>query len=98
MNENAVPFTPGLLRRIFLGPLELRAGYRLLIFAAIFLDLLFPSNWLLKRSLPADLDEAVLYVLKELLTLLCLLLASLCMAKVEAGSSPSTASHGDLVS
>lgn len=69
------------LRWLLYGPAGLRAGWRLLIFAAILL-LLFRVNSLIKSALRVT-DEVVLYLIVEVLSFVSLLLASWIMSRFE---------------
>lgn len=70
------------LRRVFYGPSELRAGWRLLIFAAIVSGLLQSENFAARNWLSGIGNDAN-FVLFELCSFLSFLLASWIMAKLE---------------
>jgi membrane protease YdiL (CAAX protease family) len=71
-----------ILRRVFYGPSELRAGWRLLIFAAIVYGLLQSQNFAARKWLRGIGNDAN-FVLFELASFLSFLLASWIMAKLE---------------
>src|SRR2546422_2146586 len=51
MSEAEQSLSPSVLRRVFYGPSELRAGWRLLIFLAIVIALINVSNLMVRRVL-----------------------------------------------
>src|SRR5262249_56324088 len=71
------------LDRMFYGPLELRVGWRLLIFVVIVLSLMFAKAALI-RTLPHSSDQAISYLVDKILKFAVILLASWIMAKIEA--------------
>ena len=71
------------LDRMFYGPLELRVGWRLLIFVVIVLSLMFAKAALI-RTLPHTSDQAISYLVDKILKFAVILLASWIMAKIEA--------------
>lgn len=71
------------LRGLFYGPLELRVGWRLLIFVVMVAVLMFAKAALLRR-LPHSSDQAVSYVVDKTLKFALILLASWIMTKIEA--------------
>src|SRR6516225_11730387 len=68
---------------MFYGPLELRVGWRLLIFVVIVLALMFAKAALI-RTLPHSSDQAINYLVDKALKFAVILLASWIMAKIEA--------------
>jgi len=70
------------LRRIFYGPTELRAGWRLLIFIAMVAALTYATNLALNHLL-GGLDRDAKFLLFELLDFLIFLLASWIMGRIE---------------
>jgi len=68
---------------MFYGPLELRVGWRLLIFVVIVLVLMFAKAALI-RTLPHGGDRAISYLVDKILKFAVILLASWIMAKIEA--------------
>ena len=51
MSEAEQSLSPSVLHRVFYGPSELRAGWRLLIFLAIVIALINVSNLMVRRLL-----------------------------------------------
>lgn len=68
---------------LFYGPLELRVGWRLLIFVLTVVALMFAKDALLRR-LPHSSDPAVNYLLDKILKFAVILFASWIMTKIEA--------------
>ena len=68
---------------MFYGPLELRVGWRLLIFVVIVLALMFAKAALI-RTLPHSSDQAISYLVDKILKFAVILLATWIMAKIEA--------------
>ena len=68
---------------MFYGPLELRVGWRLLIFVVIVLSLMFAKAALI-RNLPHSSDQAISYLVDKILKFAVILLATWIMAKIEA--------------
>ena len=73
---------PPSLRRVFYGPPELRAGWRLCIFLAIVIALIQASNLMVRRVLPGA-DDTTLFLVRELMDFLIFLLASWIMGRIE---------------
>ena len=71
------------LHDLFYGPLELRAGWRLLVFVVVVMVLIFAKTALLRR-LPHSSHQAVRYLIDKTLKFTVLLSASCIMAKIEA--------------
>src|SRR5215510_11500899 len=71
------------LDRMFYGPLELRVGWRLLIFVVIVLALMFAKAAII-HTLPNSSDQAVNYLLNKTLKFTVFLLASRIMGRIEA--------------
>lgn len=76
------PSNPSLAHRILYGPLELRAGWRLLIFVGIVAALIYSTNWAVGRLLPGA-DKTMLFLLFQVINFLIFLLASFVMGKIE---------------
>jgi membrane protease YdiL (CAAX protease family) len=70
------------LRSVFYGPLELRAGWRLCIFLAIVSALVYASNLAVRRVLHGA-DDTTLFLVRELTDFLIFLLASWVMGRIE---------------
>jgi membrane protease YdiL (CAAX protease family) len=68
---------------VFFGPLELRAGWRLVIFVVIVAGLIAAKSAFM-RTLPLGNDQAVAYLVDKILKFTVFLLASWVMAKIEA--------------
>ena len=75
----------GRLRGFFYGPLQLRAGWRFMIFAAIVMVLMVAKTAFI-RLLPHVIDPATSYLVDKTLKFAVFLLASWIMAKIEARS------------
>src|SRR5450631_1131382 len=82
MIEAEQSLSPSVLRRMFSGSSELRAGWRLLIFLTIVVALINASNlvvrWLLHKA-----DETTLFLVREVMGFLIFLLASWIMGRIE---------------
>jgi len=70
------------LRRVFYGPLELRAGWRLCIFLALVSTFIWASNLTVRRLLHRA-DEVTLFLVREVMDFLIFLLASWIMGRIE---------------
>jgi len=70
------------IHRVFYGPSELRAGWRLCIFLAIVIATINASNFLIRRLLPG-IDDTTLFFVREVLEFLIFLLASWIMGRIE---------------
>ena len=75
-----VPFT--VMRRVFFGPHELHAGWRLLIFLAIVVTLINASNFIVRRLLGGT-DQDTLFLVREIMDFLIFVLASWIMGRFE---------------
>jgi uncharacterized protein len=75
------------IKRIFLGPNGLRAGWRLLIFMAIFMAMASVARLIIKRFFPAALDPTQLTPMRiiapDLLVCFILAVAAWIMSKIE---------------
>jgi uncharacterized protein len=71
-----------ILRRVFYGHGELRAGWRLSIFLAIVIALINTSNLILRRPL-SGADGGTSFLVRELMDFLIFLLASWIMGRLE---------------
>jgi uncharacterized protein len=76
------PLNPSIFHRVFYGPSELRAGWRLCIFLGIVVVLINANNLLVRRLLP-DADDTTLFLVREVLDFLISLLASWIMSRME---------------
>jgi membrane protease YdiL (CAAX protease family) len=74
--------SPSVFHRVFYGPLELRAGWRLFIFLAIVIALINASN-LMVRRLVHGADDTTLFCVREVTDFLIFLLASWIMGRIE---------------
>ena len=70
------------LRRVFFGPRELRAGWRLLIFLAIVVTLINASNFIVRRLLGGT-DQDTLFLVREIMDFLIVVLTSWIMGRFE---------------
>jgi uncharacterized protein len=73
---------PSLFHRIFFGPIELRAGWRLAIFLAIVIALINATN-LLFNWLLRGVDKTAVFLIFELINFLIFLFASWIMGRIE---------------
>jgi len=74
--------SPSLFHRVFYGPSEFRAGWRLLIFLGIVLALTNASSLMVRRLLHGA-DFATLFFVREVMAFLIFLLASWIMGRIE---------------
>jgi len=82
MAESIQSRNHNILRRVFYGPRELRAGWRLSIFLAIVIALINTSNLILRRPL-SGADSGTSFLVRELMDFLIFLLASWIMGRLE---------------
>src|SRR5437899_9511753 len=82
MSEAEQSLSPSVLRRVFYGPSELRAGWRLLIFLAIVIALINVSNLMVRRVLHGA-DNTTFFLVREVMDFLIFLLASGIMGCIE---------------
>jgi uncharacterized protein len=82
MFEAEQSVSPSVLRRVFFGSSELRAGWRLLMFLAIVVALINASN-LMVRWLLHGADDTTLFLAREVMGFLIFLLASWIMGRIE---------------
>jgi membrane protease YdiL (CAAX protease family) len=73
---------PAVAHRVFYGPSELRAGWRLLIFLAIVIAAINASNLMVRRLLHGA-DDTALFLVRELMDFLIFLAASWIMGRIE---------------
>ena len=73
------------LRRVFYGPSELRAGWRLCIFSTLIVGLIQASNAAI-RQMPQGVDETAVFLGRELMDFLIFLFASWIMGRIEGRS------------
>ena len=76
------PINPSIFHRMFYGPSELRAGWRLCIFLGIVVALINASNLLVRRLL-SGADDTALFLIREVMDFLIFLLASWIMSRME---------------
>jgi hypothetical protein len=74
--------SPSVFHRVFYGPSELRAGWRLCIFLGIVVALINASNLMVRRLLHGA-DGVTLFLVREVMDFLIFLLASLIMGRIE---------------
>jgi membrane protease YdiL (CAAX protease family) len=72
----------GPVARLLIGPNGLRAGYRLAIYAGIFLSLFAINDWLRARFM-AHMDDLLRYGIVEILAAIDLVVAAAVMARIE---------------
>lgn len=82
MTESVLSPHPTLLRRVFHGPSELRAGWRLLIFLAIVIALIKASNFMVGHLLHSA-DDTALFLVREVMDFLIFVLVSWIMGRME---------------
>lgn len=82
MIETEPSLRPSVARRVFYGPAELRAGWRLAIFLAMVIALISASNVLVGGLLPGA-DNSTLFLVREVLDLLIFLFASWVTGQIE---------------
>jgi len=82
MIDSAQYSDPTILRRIFYGASELRAGWRLLIFLGIVSALIKGNNLLVGRMLPG-VDSTTLFLENEVVDFLIFLFGSWIMGRIE---------------
>ena len=80
--ESIESVSHNVLRRVFYGPRELRAGWRLSIFLAIVIAFINASNLVFRRLL-SGVDDATSFLVRELMDFLIFLLASWIMSRLE---------------
>ena len=83
MIEAEPPLGPSVFHRVFYGPSELRAGWRLFIFLAIVIALINARNLIVRRLLH-DADDTALFFVREVGDFLIFLLASWIMGSIES--------------
>jgi membrane protease YdiL (CAAX protease family) len=82
MTEAEQPARASVLRRVFYGPSELRAGWRLLIFLAMVIALVNANNVMIRLLLRGQ-DSATLFLVREVMDFLIFLFASGIMGRIE---------------
>jgi uncharacterized protein len=82
MSEAEESLSPSVFHRVFYGPSELRAGWRLFIFLAIVIALINASNLMVRRLLHGA-DNTTLFFVREVMDFLIFLLASWIMGRIE---------------
>jgi uncharacterized protein len=83
MIEADQSLSPSVFHRVFYGPSELRAGWRLCIFLTIVIASINASNFMVRRVL-SGADDTALFLVRELLDFLIFLLASWMMGRIES--------------
>ena len=83
MIEAEPPLGPSVFHRVFYGPSELRAGWRLFIFLAIVIALINARNLIVRRLLH-DADDTALFFVREVGDFVIFLLASWIMGRIES--------------
>lgn len=82
MIEAEQSLSPSVFHRVFYGPSELRAGWRLFIFLAIVIALINADNLMVRRLLYGA-DNTTLFFVREVMDFLIFLLASRIMGRIE---------------
>lgn len=82
MTEPKQSLNPTVLHRVFYGPSELRAGWRLFLFLAIVIALINATNLAVRRLLPGA-DKTTLFLLFQVINFLIFLFASWIMGRIE---------------
>ena len=82
MIEAEPPLGPSVFHRVFYGPSELRAGWRLFIFLAIVIAVINARNLTVRRLLHGA-DDTTLFFVREVTDFLIFLLASWIMGNIE---------------
>jgi len=82
MIDTAQSLPPSAFHRVFYGPSELRAGWRLCFFLAMVIALINATNWIVARLLPRA-DRITLFLVFLLINFLIFLLASWIMGRIE---------------
>ena len=82
MSSSEQSHGPAVLHRVFYGPLELRAGWRLGIFLAIVIALIKATNLIVGRLLPGA-DSTTLFLLFQVINFVIFLSASWIMGRIE---------------
>ena len=82
MIDAAQPRNLSPFHRVFYGPSELRAGWRLFIFLAIVITLIYANNLIVRRLLHSA-DDTALFFVREVGDFLIFLLASWIMGNIE---------------
>jgi CAAX protease family protein len=83
MNQPEHSLRPSVLHRVFYGPTELRAGWRLLIFLAIVVACINAGNLVVRRLLRGA-DATTLFLVREVMDFLVFLFASWIMGRMES--------------
>src|SRR5271169_3227494 len=82
MLEAEQSLSPSVFHRVFYGPSELRAGWRLFIFLAIVIAVINARNLIVRRLLHGA-DDTALFFVGEVTDFLIFLLASWIMGNIE---------------
>ena len=82
MREAEQSLSPSVFHRVFYGPSELRAGWRLFIFLAIVIAVINARNLIVRRLLHGA-DDTALFFVREVTDFLIFLLASWIMGNIE---------------
>jgi membrane protease YdiL (CAAX protease family) len=85
MTGSDQPPDSGAIRRLFYGPRELRAGWRLAIFLAIVIALTSAGNLLIRRVLHGA-DDTVMFLVREVEDVIIIVFASWLMGRIEGRS------------
>lgn len=83
--------SPSLLRRVFRGPVEFRAGWRLFVFLTIVIVLLRASNLVVGLH---GMEDTTLFLVRKAMDFLIFLLATRIMGLSKVEPLPSTACPG----
>jgi uncharacterized protein len=82
MTESVESPRPAVLHRVFYGPSELRAGWRLLIFLGMVIAFISAGNLAVRRLLHGA-DSDTLFLVREIMDFLMFLFASWIMGRIE---------------
>ena len=82
MTDDDQSLSPTSFRRVFYGPSELRAGWRLCIFLAIVIALINATNLIFRRLLHGA-DQTTLFLVFEVINFVIFLFASWVMGRIE---------------
>jgi len=82
MSQTGQSLSPSVFHRVFYGPSELRAGWRLCIFLGIVIALINVDGWMIRRLLHG-MDDTAVFLVREVLDFLIFLFASWIMARIE---------------
>jgi len=85
MRQAGQPLSPSVFQRVFYGPEEPRAGWRLFIFLGIVVAVINADSWMI-RHLLQGVDDTAVFLVREVLDFLIFLFASWVMGRIEGRS------------